>query len=85
VILLSETEVSDLRIRIAVLETKDKVDQTRLNALEIEVGKKFDRFEAKLDQVLGSANGRPTWTISLLITGLVTIVTGLTAFVLTHI
>ena len=75
--------MSDLKTRIAVLETKDKVEQARLSALEIEVGKKFDRFEAKLDQVLVDAHRRPSWMVSILISGLMTIVTGLTAYVVT--
>ena len=52
--------------------------------MEIDVGKKFDRLEAKLDQVLQAARGRPTWLIALTISGLMTIATGLIVYLVTH-
>jgi len=73
---LGEQEVADLKTRVAVLETKDGAQECRLNSLEIDVGKKFDRLEAKLDQVLRAAQGRPTWTVAFTISGLMTLVTG---------
>ncbi len=81
---MSEQEIADLKTRIAVLETKDEAQEARLNTLEVDVGKKFDRLEAKLDQLLRAAQGRPTWTIALTISGLMTIVTGLIVYVVTH-
>lgn len=70
---MSEQEVADLKTRVAVLETKNEAAEVRLNSLEIDVGKKFDRLEAKLDQVLQAARGRPTWVVALAISGLMTI------------
>jgi len=81
---LPEQEIADLKTRVAVLETKNEAAEIRLNSLEIDVGKKFDRLEAKLDQLLRAAQGRPTWTIALTISGLMTIVTGLIVYVVTH-
>lgn len=81
---MPEQEVADLKTRVAVLETKDEAQEVRLNTLEIDVGKKFDRLEAKLDQLLQAAQGRPTWTISLTISGLMTLVTGLIIYVVTR-
>lgn len=74
---LSEQEVADLKTRVAVLETKDEAQEARLNSLELDVGKKFDRLEAKLDQVLQAARGRPSWTVTIIISALLTICTGL--------
>jgi len=81
---LGEQEVADLKTRIAVLETKDDAQECRLNSLEVDVGKKFDRLEAKLDEVLRAAQGRPTWIVALAISGLMTIVTGLIVYLVTH-
>ncbi|SPF47252.1 conserved hypothetical protein [Candidatus Desulfosporosinus infrequens] len=81
---MGEQEIADLKTRIAVLETKDDAQECRLNSLEIDVGKKFDRLEAKLDQVLRAAQGRPTWVVALAISGLMTVVTGLIVYLVTH-
>ena len=81
---MGEQEVADLKTRIAVLETKDDAQECRLNSLEVDVGKKFDRLEAKLDEVLRAAQGRPTWIVALAISGLMTIVTGLIVYLVTH-
>ncbi|EGW39707.1 hypothetical protein DOT_2322 [Desulfosporosinus sp. OT] len=40
------------------------------------MGKKFDRLETKLDQVLQAARGRPTWLVALTISGLMISATG---------
>ncbi|WP_407308116.1 hypothetical protein [Desulfosporosinus sp. SB140] len=77
-------EQEDLKTRVAVLETKNEAAEVRLNSLEIDVGKKFDRLEAKLDQLLRAAQGRPTWTVSLTVSVLLTIVTGLIVYVVTQ-
>ena len=77
-------EQEDLNTRVAVLETKNEAQECRLNSLEADVGKKFDRLEAKLDQVLRTAQGRPTWVVALAISGLMTIVTGLIVYLVTH-
>ena len=81
---MSEQEVADLKTRVAVLETKDEAQEARLNSLEIDVGKKFDRLEAKLDQVLQSARARPTWTVTIIISALLTICTGLAVAFITR-
>lgn len=56
----------------------------RLNSLEIDVGKKFDRLEAKLDLVLQAARSRPSWVVALTISGLMTIATGFIIYVVTY-
>ena len=81
---MPEQDIADLKTRVAVLETKGEAAEVRLNSLEIDVGKKFDRLEAKLDQVLQAARGRPTWTVALTISGLLTIVSGLIVYLVTH-
>ena len=80
---MSEQEVAELKTQIAVLETKDEAQECRLNSLEIDMGKKFDRLEAKLDQVLQAARSRPSWLVALTISGLMTIVTGLIIYLAT--
>jgi hypothetical protein len=81
---LSEQELAELKTRIAVLEIKGEASEARLNSLELDVGKKFDRLEAKLDQLLQASRGRPTWGIALTISGLMTVVTGLIVYVVTQ-
>lgn len=80
---MSEQDVVYLKTRIAVLETKAEAKQARLDSLEADVGKRFDRLEAKLDTVLQYAQGRPTWMVSIIISGLMTIATGLIVYVFT--
>jgi|GEM_PF-1068429 hypothetical protein len=80
----AEQEISDLKTKVAVLESTSKAVEGRLNSLEIDVGKKFDRLEAKLDEVLETARGRPTWAVTLAISGLMTVATGLTVYLVTH-
>ena len=76
-------EQEELNTRVAVLETKNEAQECRLNSLEADVGKKFDRLEAKLDQVLEAARSRPSWLIALTISGLLTIATGLIIYLVT--
>ena len=77
-------EQEELNTRVAVLETKNEAQECRLNSLEADVGKKFDRLEAKLDQVLEAARSRPSWVIALTISGLMTIATALIVYLVTH-
>jgi len=77
-------EQDELNTRVAVLETKNEAQECRLNSLEADVGKKFDRLEAKLDQVLEAARSRPSWVVALTISGLLTIATGLIIYLVTH-
>jgi len=81
---MDEQEFADLKTRVAVLETKDAAEEVRLTNLEVDVGKKFDRLEAKLDQLLKTAQGRPTWSVALIMSGLMTLVAGLIVFLVTH-
>ena len=81
---MPEQEVADLKTRVAILETKNEAQEARLNTLEVNVGKKFDRLEAKLDEVLEAARGRLTWTVTIAISGLMTVASGLAVFVVTH-
>jgi hypothetical protein len=80
---MNEQEITELKTRVAILETIGDSTDTRLNLLELDVGKKFDRLEAKLDQVLQTTRSRPTWGIALIISGLMTMVTGL-VYLVTH-
>jgi hypothetical protein len=81
---MNEQEFADLKTRVAVLETKDAAEEVRLTNLEVDVGKKFDRLEAKLDQLLKATQGRPTWSVALIMSGLMTLVAGLIVFLVTH-
>lgn len=81
---MNEQDLADLKTRVAVLETKDEAQEARLNSLEGDMAKKFDRLEAKLDQLLDATQGRPTWTVAITLSGLLTVVTGLIVFLVTH-
>ena len=65
---------------VAVLVEQVASLKGRLEALEKDMQSKFDRIEAKLDEAI---KGRPTWTITIMLSGLLTISTGLTVFILT--
>ena len=55
----------------------------RLETLEKEVQAKFDRIETKLDEALNAVrSGKPTWVVSILITGLMTSCSGMGMFIL---
>ena len=81
---MTESQEAELKTQLAVLETKletkNEAQEHRLNSLEIEVGKKFDRIEAKLDHVLEAARNRPSWLVALAFSGLMTIATGLVIY-----
>ncbi|KLU65741.1 hypothetical protein DEAC_c23710 [Desulfosporosinus acididurans] len=81
---MQEQDFADLATRIAILETKGEAQESRLNSLEIDVGKKFDRLEAKLDQLIDSSQGRPTWTITLSLSALMTIATSLIVYLVSR-
>ena len=65
---------------VAVLVEQVTSLRGRLEALEKDVQSKFDRIELKLDQAIA---GRPTWAIVFVLSGLSTLCTGLSVFILT--
>ena len=68
---------------VAVLVEQVTSLKSRLEALEKDVQAKFDRIEEKLDEALNAVrSGRPTWAVTMLMTGLMTICTGLTMFII---
>lgn len=75
-----EAQETELKTQVAVLEIKNEAQEYRLKSLEIDVGKKFDRIEAKLDHVLEATRNRPSWLVALTISGLMTIATGLVIY-----
>jgi predicted nuclease with TOPRIM domain len=66
---------------VAVLQEKVKSLEAQMAALQEDVREKFDRLEAKLDEAL---RGRPTWAVTMIISALLTITTGLSVYVITH-
>jgi len=70
----------DQDITVAVLVEQVTSLKSRLGALETDVQTKFDRIEVKLDEVIF---GRPTWAVTIILGGLMTICTGLSVFILT--
>jgi hypothetical protein len=73
--------MGDQETDVAVLQVKVKALEDRVGSLETDVGKKFDRLEAKLDEAL---RGRPTWGVALILSALLTITTGLAVYQITH-
>lgn len=73
---MSEQEITD----IAVLKEQVSSLKDRLGTLEKDVQSKFDRIEKKLDEAI---KGRPTWAIFILLSGLLTVATGLVVYILT--
>ena len=66
---------------VAVLVEQVTSLKSRLETLEKEVESRFNRIEEKLDEAI---KGRPTWAMVFLLTGLMTICTGLAVFILTE-
>jgi hypothetical protein len=66
---------------LALLKQEVNFLKTQVNAIQTDVREKFDRLEKKLDEALV---GRPTWAVTMAISSLLTIVTGLSVFLLTH-
>ena len=69
---------------VAVLVEQVTSLKSRLEALEKDVQLKFDKIELKLDEALKTSTGRPSWTITILFSGLMTVSTGLVVFVFTN-
>lgn len=65
---------------VAVLVEQVTSLRGRLEALEKEVESKFTRIETKLDEAI---KGRPTWAMVFLLTGLMTVCSGMTVFIAT--
>ena len=69
---------------VAVLVEQVTSLKSRLEALEKDVQSKFDRIETKLDEALNAVrSGRPTWSVALLLAGLMTACSGMAVFILT--
>jgi len=75
----------DADTAIAVLQERVKFLEGQISAIQCDVRDKFERVEAKLDTALAAIQaGRPTWSIALLIAGLMTVCTGLIVYMATH-
>jgi len=75
-VLLLEDQVT----AVAVLNEQVCSLRNRVDAMEISIDTKFTRIENKLDEAI---KGRPSWSIVLILSGLLTVSTGLTVFILT--
>lgn len=73
--------VGDQETELALLKQEVNFLKIEVSTIKKDVSQKFDRLEVKLDEALA---GRPTWAVTLVITALCTIVTGLAVFTLTH-
>lgn len=69
--------MGDQDTAIAVLQEQVSSLRDRLGSLETDVQQKFDRLEKKLDDAL---KGRPTWAMAILLSGLLTVSTGLIVY-----
>ena len=65
---------------VAVLNEQVCSLRNRVDAMEVSIESKFSRIENKLDEAI---KGRPSWAIVIILSGLLTISTGLTVFILT--
>jgi hypothetical protein len=64
----------DTETKLALLEQEVGFLKIEVESVKEDVRNKFDRLEKKLDEAL---KGRPTWAVTLIITLLSTICTGL--------
>ena len=70
----------DEDIELALIKQEVNFLKLEIASIKTDVKEKFDRIEKKLDEAL---SGRPTWVITLILAGLMTICTGLAVFILT--
>lgn len=68
-----ETELALVKQEVTFLKGE-------IATIKADVKEKFDRIEKKLDEALA---GKPTWSTALIISGLMTVCTGLGVFILT--
>lgn len=64
----------DQETKVALLEQEIDFLKKEVNGIKDDLKTKFERLEQKLDEAL---KGRPTWAVTLIITMLSTITTGL--------
>lgn len=69
---------------VAVLNEQVISLRARVDAMEISIDSKFGKIEDKLDEAIKGASGRPSWGVVMALTGLMTLCTGLTVFILTR-
>lgn len=69
--------MSEQETAIAVLQEQIRSLYHRLGCLEVDVQQKFDRLEKKLDDAL---KGRPSWAVTIVVSSLLTISTGLIVY-----
>lgn len=68
----------DQETEIALLKQEVNFLKQEVSSIKTDVAQKFDRLEKKLDEALA---GRPTWAVALVISGLLTVTTGLVVYV----
>ena len=77
--------MSEQDTAVAVLQEKVKFLESQLGAIQNDVRDKFDRLEVKLDLALKAIqSGRPTWAVAIILTGLMTVCSGLIVYLATH-
>lgn len=79
--LVMAKENSATSIALAVLQTEVAIIKNQQNSLEIDMNKKMDTIFSKLDEI---NLGRPTYSVTAIITLLSCLCVGLGTFVLTH-
>ena len=79
--IITSTAIAILQTEMAGLKTQQTNFETEMNRKMDSLDPKFEKVFAKLDQVM---IGRPTWTVSLTITGLFGLCASLIVFIVTH-
>ena len=64
-------------IELALVKQEVNFLKSEIVSVKADVKEKFDRIERKLDEAL---KGRPTWSITLILGGLMTLCTGLAVY-----
>lgn len=72
--------VVDQETELALVKQEIGFLKGEIASIKADVKEKFDRIEKKLDEAL---KGRPTWFVFILLSGLMTICTGLAVYILT--
>lgn len=71
----------DQETKVALLEQEVNFLKSEVSTIKADIRDKFDRIEKKLDDAI---RGRPSWATAIIMSGLLTICTGLIVYIVSR-